>query len=122
MQSETLKWRRQQINMNAVFDAHPKESSYVLMLLEQGLIDGGTYDPTLECACLFGSVARHKKCSKNWARQQSYKFLGKYGCFGAAEDLFVSIAPDDTPQNSHEARRAARLIRLWLARNPKKGK
>jgi hypothetical protein len=108
-------------NLFAVLDAFPDEASYVLEMLEAGRIDGSTFGPQWECACMFGSIARARGQSGEWARQQAKKY-GKPHYFdltdcnvnSQSEELFSYIHRGYTPANNPHAALAAELIVEWM--------
>jgi hypothetical protein len=119
LEAEMRRWKAEQKSMNAVFDKHPQEATYILIALMAGRIDGSGYCPDCRtgCCCLFGTIglAKRKEEVGIWAAQEAERYQLKR--MGEAEILFFGISHGDTPQNNTFARRAARLIKLWMARN-----
>jgi hypothetical protein len=114
-------WKQQQANLDAIFAEYGDEAMFVLKELEAGRISGLEYGHGNQCACLFGTIGRAKRWGNTRRRYAAAQFSGsgwtsKYG-YGPMEVLFLKINPGDRPATNGHARRARRLILLWIARN-----
>ena len=107
-------------NMFAILDAHPHEASYVLLMLQQGKINGLTCNPEAECSCMFGTIGRKVGMRRGQIRSYSTNFM--HGWRRPVEELFRSIRIGDTPETNPDSALAARLIIEWLELNPQYAK
>jgi hypothetical protein len=89
-----------------ILDQQPAEVPGLLAALEEGRIDGSTYDGA--CACLVGTIANVKGCD--------YKdLIVKPDAERSAEIWFLAIHKGDTPKTNPIAAITADWIREWLA-------
>jgi hypothetical protein len=89
----------------AVLLKQKNEAAGVLESLNAGKIDGSTYSG--ECACLVGTIANIKKCTKN-------DLIVKPDASRPAEKWFTMIKPGMTPKNNSTAKITAEWIEEFL--------
>jgi hypothetical protein len=89
----------------AVLLKQKNEAAGVLESLNAGKIDGSTYFG--ECACLVGTIANIKKCTKD-------DLIVKPDASRPAEKWFTMIKPGMTPKNNSTAKITAEWIEEFL--------
>lgn len=90
----------------SVLSASPAEVPGLLAALENGKVDGSTYEG--ECACLVGTIANVRGCRYN-AMPTLQPDSSR-----PAEQWFMQIKKGDTPKTSKAAKMAHSWIKEWL--------
>ncbi len=92
----------------AVLDAAPNEVAGLLAAVEEGRVNGSTYEG--DCACLLGTIGNVRGCR--------YDVLGILpDSSRPAERWFLSLTPGHTPEISVYAALTAAWIKEWRLRH-----